>query len=114
MKKGEIIFLSILFLACAALVFSSCTDNQRAKSWGGKMTINLEPGQKVVNVTWKRGDMWILTRPMRAGETPETYKFIENSTWGVLQGEATIIESLGKTASNEQKCLVVHPDGSTE
>ena len=49
----------------------------------------------VVNVTWKDTDMWILTRPMRAGDIPEVYKFKEKSTFGVMEGEITIVESGG-------------------
>ena len=77
------------------MLFNSCTENTRAKAWGGSMTINLEQNQKLVNVTWKDADMWILTRPMRAGETNETYYFKEKSTFGVMEGQITIIESGG-------------------
>lgn len=91
-QKREIIFLSILFVACVALVFTSCTNNQRSKTFGGKMTINLEKGQKLVNATWKDTDLWILTRPMREGEREEYYKFREKSTYGLLEGEITIVE----------------------
>ncbi len=56
------------------------------------MTINLEKGEKLVNVTWKDADMWILTRAIREGEREEIYKFTEKSTFGVMQGEITIVE----------------------
>jgi len=79
----------IILLAISTL---SCTDNIRAKSFGGKMTINLESNQKLVNATWKDSDLWILTRPKRPNETPEIYTFIENSTFGVMQGEIIFIE----------------------
>ena len=77
------------------MLFNSYTENTRAKAWGGSMTINLEQNQKLVNVTWKDADLWILTRPMRAGEQNETYYFIEKSTFGVLEGRITFIESGG-------------------
>lgn len=93
MKRGEMVFLSILLLTCMALVVNSCTDNQRAKVWGGKMSISLEPNQKLMNVTWKDGDMWILTRQMKPDDQPETYKFFEKSTFGVMEGEVTIVET---------------------
>jgi hypothetical protein len=82
-----IVIVGISFIA------TSCTDNQRARGWGGTMTINLEPNEKLVNVTWKETDMWLLTRPMVAGEQPQVYKFKEKSTFGVMQGEITIVES---------------------
>jgi hypothetical protein len=92
LQKGEIIFLSILFVACVAIVFASCTNNQRAKKWGGEMTINLEKGQKLVNATWKDADLWILTRPMKEGEREEYYTFTEKSTYGLLEGKIIIVE----------------------
>jgi len=85
----------MILIVGISLMTTSCTDNIRAKKYGGSMTINLQPNEKVVNVTWKDADMWILTRPMRAGDINETYKFKENSTFGVFEGEITIIESGG-------------------
>ncbi len=59
-----------------------CTENSRAKSFGGTATLNLPPNQKLVVVTWKDDDLWYLTRPMKDNETPETYAFQEKSSWG--------------------------------
>ena len=99
MKKTNgviLMFFGMILLIAAILPLTvSCTENQRAKAWGGSMTINLEPNQKLVNVTWKEGDMWILTRPMRAGEINETYKFGEKSTFGLMEGTVTIVETGG-------------------
>ena len=104
MKKRTGIFLSWLVLIIiigGAIFLNSCTDNIRAKNWGGEITITLEPGQKVVNATWKDSDLWILTRPMRSEEIPEVFYFIENSTWGVFEGKITFIESSGKSPMAE-------------
>jgi len=55
---------------------TSCTDNQRAKSFGGTSTINLPAGEKLVTVTWKgEADIWYLTRPMKSTDSVETYYF---------------------------------------
>ena len=70
-----------------------CTSNQRARVFGGSATENLPQGQKLVTMTWKDANLWLLTRPMREGETPETYKFKESSNFGALQGTVTVIES---------------------
>jgi len=59
---------------------------------GGNMTINLKPGEKLVNATWKDTSLWILTRKMRPDDVEETYKFKEDSTFGVLEGTVTIYE----------------------
>lgn len=99
-KQSNLLFGFIMILIVAfAVITTGCTDNQRAKSWGGKMTITLEPQQKLVNVTWKNEDMWILTRQMKPDERPETYKFVEKSTFGIMQGEVTIQETGGKSIS---------------
>ena len=71
---------------------SACTQNQRARSFGGTATQSLAPGQKLVLVTWKDEDMWILTRPKRDGETPETYEFKEYSSFGIIEGKVIIQE----------------------
>lgn len=66
--------------------------NPVTRKMGGDMTIHLKPGEKLINVTWKETSLWFLTRPMKAGEAADTYKFKEDSTWGVLEGTVTIIE----------------------
>lgn len=82
-----------ILLICALFVFSSCTKNERVRMWGGEMTINIPTSQKLVNVTWKETEVWVLTRPMRPDETPETYSFYEKSPWGLMEGEIKLIES---------------------
>ncbi|HWY34503.1 MAG TPA: hypothetical protein VNX68_07645 [Nitrosopumilaceae archaeon] len=81
-------------LVCIVIVaFTSCTSNERARNYGGSETVTLDAGQKVVNVTWKEDDMWILTRPMRAEEVAETCKFQEKSSYGIMNGTITIVET---------------------
>ena len=83
---------AVFFLALAAC------DNTVAKHFGGTMTVELEKDQKFVNCSWKGGgeksstSLWILTRVRKEGEAPETYKYIEKSTFGVLEGTVTIVE----------------------
>jgi hypothetical protein len=85
-------FRTTLIAAAFALGLSACTEQQNAKAYGGKMTVELPTGRKLENITWKNNDMWILTRPARPGEVPETHKFSESSDFGVWQGEITIVE----------------------
>jgi hypothetical protein len=72
----------------------SCTGNQRARTFGGTETIQLEEGVRLVNVTWKGreggGDLWILTKKDTTKAT--TYSFKEKSNFGVMEGEVIIIE----------------------
>lgn len=80
----------------AALITCGCTENQRARNYGGSMTVKIEKGQKVVNATWKgadgTGNLWILTRPMRTNETAEVLVFQEKSTFGVMEGKVILKE----------------------
>lgn len=72
----------------------SCTENTRSRVWGGKMTIELPKGQKLVEATWK-GDgssLWYLTEPMDADYIPKTKVFQEDSRFGVLEGSVIFIE----------------------
>ena len=82
----------ILSLAAIALL-ASCTENDRVKNWGGNGTIKLPAGQKLVNVTWKGAELWYITRPMTVNDYPETYLFKEQSSFGVVEGSYTIIET---------------------
>jgi len=83
----------LLILAITAIAFTSCTENQRAKTFGGTANVNLEPNRKLVTVTWKDDQIWYLTRPMDSSEKAETYNFQEESSWGVIEGTVVIIES---------------------
>lgn len=82
------------FIACASLVLTAgCTKQILVKNWGGTLTETLVPNQKLVVMTWKDNDLWVLTRPMRTNETAETYTFKESSSWGMFQGTVTVVES---------------------
>ena len=82
--------LIILLAFAISLTMTSCTENIRAKEWGGNLTINLESQERVVNVTWKNADLWILTKIDTTKQ--QLYNFSEKSTWGIMQGNITIIE----------------------
>ena len=86
MKK---VFLAIGVIA----MLGSCTENNRVKNWGGEGTINLPKGRKLVNVTWKNTQVWYLTRPMTSTDVAETYQFHEESSWGVMEGTYSIVET---------------------
>lgn len=85
--------MKILAMIAAAALFSGCTEKQRARCFGGTATEKLPAGQKLVTMTWKETHLWLLTRPMRSDETPETYEFRESSSWGIIQGKVILIES---------------------
>lgn len=80
-------------IAIVALVSTSCTENSRAKRWGGSMKIELEPGQKLVDVTWKETSLWYMTKPMDSTDVAERYEFVEESSWGIVEGKVIFVES---------------------
>ena len=81
-----------LIAVAVALSLASCTENARVKRFGGNGDIELEPGQKLDMVTWKSDELWILTSNRSDSVEPQTYKFSEKSSWGVVEGNYTIIE----------------------
>jgi hypothetical protein len=85
--------VGMLSMLLVAMLFSGCTQNYRAKELGGTATEVLEKGRKLVNVTWKDDNLWILTRPMATEDTVETYTFKESSSFGMFQGTVVIKES---------------------
>lgn len=79
---------------CMALVaMCSGCEQTMARNYGGEMTMELEPNQKLEMVTWKNNSLWYLTRTMQSDEYPETYQFRESSNFGVFEGTVTIVES---------------------
>lgn len=83
---------SIVFILLLAIVFTGCAQ-EIAKNYGGEMTIELEPGRKLEEITWKDNSLWYLTRQMRNDEVAEVHTFQQSSEFGVFEGTVTIIES---------------------
>ena len=86
MKKLSIIAISVI-------LFTSCTQNEIAKNYGGNLTVEIPKGQKLVNVTWKEVEVWYLTRPMDSTDKAETFIFQEKSSFGVWEGTIILKES---------------------
>ena len=88
MKRIKLI-LSLFII----LLMVGCTDNNRAKMWGGTMKVELEKGQKLVDVTWKETSLWYMTKPMGPTDVAETYTFKEESSYGIIEGKVIFIET---------------------
>lgn len=88
MKKILIILVAII-----AIVTTSCTKNQRVRSFGGNMTIDLPKDQKVTIATWKNADLFYMLEPMEDDYVPKTKTFVEDSGWGILECSITFVES---------------------
>ena len=76
-----------------ALMVTACTSQERARDFGGELSIELDSGHELVNATWKEYDLWVLTRRATPGHAPQTYYFQEISSFGVLQGTVIIKET---------------------
>jgi hypothetical protein len=77
----------LVFFLLTTFLLASCTAQQRARSYGGTLDINLPPSTKLVTATWKdTADLWYLHRPMRAGEVPEISIFQQESGGAILFG----------------------------
>lgn len=88
-------------ILCILMIFSpfvipafltGCTENTRAKYYGGTATIQLPKGTKLVTATWKDDQLWYLYRPAKADETAETVVFKENSKYGLVEGKVIFVE----------------------
>ena len=91
MKKIIAVILIVLLLIIAASSLNGC--HETTKNFGGTMTIELKPGQKLEEITWKDDTtLWILTRPFREDEKPETHTFQADTEWGVFEGTVIIVE----------------------
>lgn len=98
MKRGftlpELLLAIVAIVVLVLVVFGiySLSANWRAKNLGGTVTKTLPAGKKLVSVTWKSDDIWVLVRDSKDGEKPETLEFIEYSGIGVLSGKVVIEE----------------------
>ena len=76
----------LTMVAITLLALASCTDNQRARNFGGTETIKLEPQEKFINITWKQDNLWIVVQDTITGD----YYAREKSSFGVMQGKVII------------------------
>lgn len=91
-KKLIPAIMLLLMMLGVSIMLSSCQG--AARSFGGDITLELEPNQKLELITWKDDDsLWYLTRPMREDEEPETHVYQQSSEFGIFEGTVTIIES---------------------
>ena len=84
-------FLLLAFLL-VLLTIIGCSDHERAIARGGTVSYDLPKGQKLQGFSFYRSSLWLLTRPMKEGETPETWTITEKSVYGVTSGEIFIYE----------------------
>lgn len=95
MKKLIVIMLFALIGSLWA-----CTQNQRARAFGGTANIKFPCGKKLVNVTFKQDNLWLLTRDLRSDDKIESYEFNEDSSWGIFEGTVKIQECEKQVTNN--------------
>ena len=76
----------LLFLLLTIVSISSCTENERAKNFGGKEDITLKPSEEFVNATWKDDNLWLITKDTLTNE----YIMRKKSSYGVWEGEIRV------------------------
>ena len=76
----------LTMIAITLLALVSCTDNQRARSFGGTETVKLGPNEKFINITWKQDNLWLIVQDTVTG----TYYAREKSSFGLVQGKVVI------------------------
>jgi hypothetical protein len=78
------------------LVFSiflcSCTQQDMAKEFGGKVTVTLPEGKRLVEATWKDSDLWYLLEDRKPDQAPRVLQFVESGSWGLMNGTVTFVE----------------------
>lgn len=73
------------------LALFSCTQNVKVKEYGGTGEINLDTNERLVNITFKDANLWMLTK-YDSTKAPSTYFFKEQSSYGIWQGTYIIKE----------------------
>jgi hypothetical protein len=92
-KINKTLFMRVLLLLMLLVVSSACTENARARNFGGTVTLEIPCGMKVGNITWKKSALWYSTSPMPKGYKPVTHVFQEESSFGLLEGKYILRES---------------------
>ena len=74
------------FLICLIALCAVSCENYTTRKLGGTMTIDVEPGYKVTNATFKEDEIWYFIEPMDNSYTPKQKKLVEKSKYGALEG----------------------------
>lgn len=77
---------NIIFIALATLSTVACTDNTRARVWGGTEELEMSPNEVFIGAAWKEGSLWIET----IDTLTNTGYIREKSAWGALEGQIVI------------------------
>jgi hypothetical protein len=73
----------LVILLGLSLALLSCTDNERARSWGGTEEVKLPQNCVFINSTWKESQLWVTVKDT---STNQFYMY-EKSSLGYLEGK---------------------------
>jgi len=91
MKKLFFIFGFVMILIITVVSLNSC-DQSITRTMGGITKIELEHGERLIEVTWKDDNIWYLVEPMDSDYVPKTKTFKESSRIGMLKGKVIFYE----------------------
>jgi hypothetical protein len=90
-------WLVIVALSCMLSLGCSSWDKFISKVGSRRrvgVIVEVPPGRKLVDVAWKYGDLWILTRPAEEGERADReWMLDEHSNWGVFNNHILLRET---------------------
>lgn len=86
-KCGKQIVMSIALCIVCTLSFTSCTEQERVRNFGGTMIIDVPKGYKVTSATWKETDLFYFMEEAEEGYTPKDKMFVESSSYGVFESK---------------------------
>lgn len=75
------------------LAISSCTQNQRARNFGGTMEVKVKPGYKVTMATWKGDNLFYMIEEMDPAYEPKEKTLVEDASFGILETKVVFVES---------------------
>lgn len=91
-SSGGSISLIFCIIVFCFVFFRGCSEQSMTRSWGGEMDVFLEPNTKLMEVTWKEDNLWLLTKEMTEEDIAEDYKFQEKDALGMMEGCVNIHE----------------------
>lgn len=93
--KNKLILTGIgALILLIAVGYFVITSQYGAKKLGGTHTIKLADNTKLVNVTWKEDELWLLTKKSSSSDVSETYEFKEDAKFNVIEGKVVIKENI--------------------
>lgn len=96
--KRIIFILTVVISLSVILSFPACTENSRARNFGGTEIIEIPDNNIFLNATWKDEHLWYLTK-----DTVEHYFVLrEKSSWGTWEGKVIFKYKIDSTKTTKK------------